>query len=88
LIQFGSYCRQLGFEEDPDYGYLRSLFQRGLKKLKYSEALDSFDWIKKRKKLIEDCSPKKQQEAAETPAISKSPVKSPRKRLFLSLRSR
>lgn len=38
------YCRKLGFEEDPDYGYLRQLFRTVFTKLGF-EYDYQFDWI-------------------------------------------
>lgn len=40
------YSRNLEFEQDPDYNYLRSLFKNVMEKNSYSYDYE-FDWIKK-----------------------------------------
>ena len=51
-----NYCRKLGFEEDPDYNYLRNLFYQILKKndqlpdIKFTKLLH-FSWLKEDKNI-------------------------------------
>ncbi len=40
------YTRNLGFEQDPDYNYLRGLFKTVMQKNKYENDFE-FDWVKK-----------------------------------------
>ena len=40
--EYLSYCRNLKFDEDPDYDYLKSLFLRDSKKLKIEP---QFEWL-------------------------------------------
>jgi casein kinase 1 len=39
-----TYVRRLGFEENPDYTYLRSLFENFMKELEYEDD-GQFDWV-------------------------------------------
>ena len=40
-----SYCRQLAFEEEPDYNHLRGLFLDLLAREGYDPTRDQFDWF-------------------------------------------
>lgn len=37
FFDFMTYCRRLGFEENPDYTYLRSLFESLMKDMQYED---------------------------------------------------
>ena len=46
-----SYCRNLQFEDKPDYSYLRKLFSDVMKKEGHTND-SGFDWIKTKKQSI------------------------------------
>jgi len=50
FAEYIGYCRELKFEQDPDYEYLRSLFIKVLQRYDSINNL-SFSWLKKNKKL-------------------------------------
>lgn len=37
FLEYMSYCRRLGFEENPDYAYLKSLFEQFMKDMSYED---------------------------------------------------
>jgi casein kinase I family protein HRR25 len=44
-----SYCRNLKFEEKPDYNYCRKLFTNLMNRLKYQNDF-AYDWTQEKKK--------------------------------------
>ena len=45
IIDYMKYCKDLAFEKDPDYEYLRNLFENALKRNNFENDL-KFSWIK------------------------------------------
>jgi len=50
--QYMTYCRDLKFDEKPDYKYIKSLFENLFKDLKYEDD-GNFDWVLHKQRLIE-----------------------------------
>lgn len=46
FCQYISYCRNLAFEQEPDYAYLKSLFSKVMTTYGYQTEIE-FDWTKK-----------------------------------------
>lgn len=45
-----NYCRRLGFEENPDYAYLKSLFEGLLKDMNYEDD-GVYEWTLVRQRI-------------------------------------
>ena len=46
FVEYINYTRNLDFEQEPDYEYLKGLFRQIMKKFNYEEDFD-YDWSKK-----------------------------------------
>lgn len=49
--QYITYCRNLAFEQEPDYNYLRSLFKKAMETYGYQNDME-FDWLKNKRRAI------------------------------------
>lgn len=52
FLDYMNYCRRLGFEENPDYNYLKNLFTSFMKELDYEDD-GQYDWVIQRVKIEE-----------------------------------
>jgi hypothetical protein len=54
FVRYLSWCRDLKFQEKPDYEYARKIFQGLLHRLGHSPDDTDYDWVIKREALIRE----------------------------------
>ena len=52
FLEYMKYCRNLKFEQEPDYKYLIELFENKFKELGYEDD-GTFEWQDKKQEIIE-----------------------------------
>lgn len=83
LRDYMRYCRKLGFEERPDYDYLKSLFLTVIERERYKDD-GIYDWIivKRRHRMVRELQNEQSRSRMNTSAAHKMDDKYPFTKLF------